>query len=66
MENNFISATINWRNADVHCPKSENGPIVYCTTNKKVGTLKSVRNQWEWLKEKYSIKWWCYQSEIVL
>ena len=22
-------------------------------------------SHWEWLKEKYNIKWWCYQWEIL-
>lgn len=60
-----IEITIEWKNADVYFPESENDPIVYCTANKKIGTIKSVKNHWNWLKEKYNIKWWCYQWEIV-
>ena len=64
MENNFI-LTIEWKNADVYSPELKNEPIVYCTAKKKIGTLKSVENHWDWLKEKYNIKWWCYQWRIV-
>ena len=62
MENNFI-LTLEWKNADIYF--LENEPIVYCTENKKIGTLKSVKNHWNWLKEKYNIKWWCYQWTIL-
>jgi hypothetical protein len=64
MENNF-TLTIEWKNADVYCPELKNEPIVYCTAKRKIGTLKSVENHWDWLKEKYNIKWWCYQLRIV-
>ena len=55
MEDKF-TLTIEWKNADIYFPELENDPIVYCTANKKIGTIKSVKNQWGWLKEKYNIK----------
>lgn len=56
MENNF-TLTIEWKNANIYFPELENKPIVYCTAKKKVGTLKFVKNYWDWFKEKYNIKW---------
>lgn len=64
MENNFI-LTLEWKNADVYFPELQNEPIIYCTVNKKIGVLKSVKTHWNWLKEKYNIKWWCYQWRIL-
>ena len=64
MENNII-LSIEWKNADIYFPELENEPIVYCTANKAIGTLKSVENNWESLKEKYNIKRWCYQWRMV-
>ena len=43
MENNFI-LTIEWKNADISFPELENEPIIYCTANKAIGTIKSVEN----------------------
>ena len=34
-----------WKNADVYFPELENEPIVYCTANKKIGTIKSVKKK---------------------
>lgn len=42
MENNFI-LSIEWKNADIYFPELENEPIVYCTANKEIGSLKSVK-----------------------
>lgn len=60
-----FALTIEWKNADADFPGLKNEPIVYCTAKKKVGTLKAVGNHWDWLKEKYNIKWWCYQMRLV-
>jgi len=64
MMNNFRT-TINWLNADVHRPEQTNEPIIYCTVNNKIGVLKEVKDHWTWLKEKYHIKYWCYQYYII-
>lgn len=64
MENNFI-LMIEWKNADIYFPELKNEPIVYCTANKEIGTLKSIENNWEDFKEKYNIKWWSYQWRMV-
>lgn len=64
MENNF-KVTLEWKNADVYFPEITNEPIIYCTVNDKIGVLKEVKNHWNWLKEKYNIKWWCYQWRIL-
>ena len=50
MENNFI-LTIEWKNADIYFPELENEPIVYCTANKEIGTLKSVETIGNCLKK---------------
>ena len=50
MENKFI-LTLEWKNADVYFPELTHEPIIYCTANKKIGTLKSVENHWDWLKK---------------
>lgn len=44
-------------------PGSVHSPILYCTTNGKLGTLKEVRD-WDWQCKKYSIKYWTYQNDI--
>ena len=35
-------------------------PIIYWTSNDKCGIFKNTKNKnhWEWLVEKYSIKYW--------
>lgn len=63
MDNNFRT-TINWLNADVHFPEQSNEPIIYCTSNNKIGVFKDTNN-WKFLKDKYHIKWWCYQYYII-
>ena len=51
-----------WYEARVFAPV--NRPIIYFTTNGKAGVLKGVRHDWKWLREKYAIEYWAYQSEI--
>ena len=50
MENNII-LSIEWKNADIYFPELENEPIVYCTANKEIGTLKSVKTIGNHLKK---------------
>lgn len=62
---------MNWCKADISpdivgC----NGcAIIYCTTNKKLGVFKEGKvkdkKEWEWLVDKYSIKYWTTQAEII-
>lgn len=48
-------------------PKIFNKDIVCLTTNNKVMTFKvrRVERDWKWLCEKYSIKYWCFLSELI-
>jgi len=64
--NNSIS-TINWQNADIYIPEESNEGIIYCTVNNKIGTFNDIKNinHWNFLKDKYHIKWWCYQWKIL-
>jgi hypothetical protein len=41
--------------------------IVCLTANNKVMTLKAkqVDRDWNWLCEKYNIKYWCFLSELI-
>ena len=73
VDNNTILLTIAWKNADVYTPQDIELPIIYCTGNNKMGVFKNTYglmngkpySHWKWLKEKYNIKWWCYQWEIL-
>ena len=58
-------------------PSNFNEPIIYVTGNNKVGTLKNTADflggdetnkfsGFEWLREKYNIKYWCYQSQLAI
>lgn len=62
---NIFRTTITWNNADVYIPDQKEEPIIYCTANNKIGVLSGIKHQWSWLKEKYHIKWWCYQYYII-
>ncbi len=44
-----------------------NRDIVCLTANNKVMTFKArrVERDWRWLCEKYSIKYWCFLSELM-
>lgn len=63
---------------DASCPPEEiEEPIVCCTTNNKILTFKEtikryslndnivVESSWEWIKEKYNIKKWVYQRDLI-
>lgn len=63
MENKII-INISWKNADIYSPVENEEPVVYYTINNKIGTLKNT-NSWSFYKEKYKIKWWIYQYEIL-
>ena len=70
-----VTKEIKWMDAK-ECPSDMNEPILYCTKNNKLGTFKNTvgyyggdvstaHSDWEWLSEKYSVKYWTYQSEIL-
>lgn len=69
VENNTIYSKLIWQNAEVFRPIILDEPILYCTTNGKLGTLKNIRSgvnsHWDFLKEKYHIAWWVYQYTIT-
>jgi hypothetical protein len=57
-------------------PSDFNKPILYITANGKMGTLKDTASflggdetkkfsGFERLRDKYNIKWWCYQSDLT-
>lgn len=78
-----IIKEIEWRDAKKDGgPSDMYAPILYCTTNNKLGTFKNTvgyhgtvgiyggdviaaHSDWKWLSEKYSVKYWTYQSEIL-
>lgn len=72
MDNTLLLKMV-WRNAEVYYPTDIERPILYCTKNNKLGVFKDTAtllygkpcSHWDWLKEKYSIKCWLYQDEII-
>ena len=73
---NSVIKEIEWRDAKDGGPSDMYAPILYCTTNNKLGTFKNTvgyyggdvstaHSDWEWLSNKYSVKYWTYQSEIL-
>ena len=58
------SATEMWHRSDTFEPAD--APIVYFTGKGKAGTLRGIKHSWEWLVEKYNIRYWAYQSEVYL
>jgi hypothetical protein len=58
-----VKCTVMWMPISID-PGSASFPIVYCTNNGKLGTIKRVDN-WKWLCEKYNIKYWTYQNDII-
>lgn len=61
---------------DIVAPADFEAPVVYCSSNNKIGTLKNTyaiiggdtskkHSNWEWLVEKYRIKCWTYQSDLL-
>lgn len=74
MENNYIVREVDWRTSDT-APSNIEAPILYCTGNRKLGVLKHTSStvvgnpvpfsDWDWLVDKYSIKYWTYSNEII-
>ena len=68
-----ITTQIKWRSVEV-APSDIRSSVIYCTAKGKVGVLKDTLakitgdptpvSKWEWLSEKYNIKWWAYSDEI--
>ena len=62
---------MNWCKAEISPDRAgcEGCAIIYCTANNKLGTFKEGkvkdRRDWEWLVDKYSIKYWTTQEEII-
>lgn len=60
-----IKCTVQWMPVEIG-PGSTEQSILYCTRNGKLGVFKELGNgDWKWLCEKYGIKYWTYQNEIV-
>ena len=57
-----IKTTIEWYNKE-NCPENDR-PILAYTANKKIMTIKNVRDDWKWYADKYAIDWWAYQDKI--
>ena len=68
-----------WKSPDI-IPGDYQSPILCMTGNRKLMTLKDTMgmtvdhtqksgyrygSNWSWYVEKYNIKYWCYQSELV-
>ena len=77
MSRDFGTVTkFRWVSASIE-PSSIFEPIIYQTNNNKLGVFKNTcsmyngdestaHSNWYWLKNKYSIKYWTYQSELIL
>ena len=69
-----ITTQIEWKSAEL-APSDIRLPVIYCTAKGKVGVLKDTLakitgnptpvSKWEWLSEKYNIKWWVYSDELT-
>lgn len=46
-------------------PMLKEEPLVYVTANGKMGTFKKTGKNWRWYAEKYNVKYWAYQRDIV-
>lgn len=46
-------------------PMMTEQPLVYVSANGKMGTFKKVDKNWRWYAEKYNVKYWAYQRDIV-
>ena len=58
-----------WKRTDI-IPGDYQSPILCMTGNGKLMTLKDTSSSlggsnWSWYVEKYNIKYWCYQSELI-
>ena len=66
-----------WVDASI-APDDWYAPILYVSANNKLCTLKDTVgwyggkpdesphfSNWEWYREKYHIKYWIYQSEVL-
>ena len=67
-----------WNSANF-APADWYAPILYISGNNKIGVLKDTvswlggewkdkskhYSDWEWLKDKYNIKFWVYQSQLL-
>lgn len=54
---------IKWYSVDITPEK--NSAIVYVSANKKVGTFKEIRGNWDRYVEKWNIKYWTYTSNLT-
>ena len=70
------TVTFEWRDV-LETPDDFELPVVYCTAKNKIGTLKNTygmyggdentkHSNWYWLREKYYIKYWVYQKDLIL
>lgn len=67
--------TFTWNDADI-VPDNFELPVVYCTGNNKISTFKNTYGMYgrdestkhssqEWLREKYNVKYWTYQKDLI-
>jgi hypothetical protein len=59
-----MKITFTWIDA-AETPSETDIPIIYATSNGKLGTLKKTGTNWDWYKEKYGIAYWAYQRSIL-
>ena len=67
--------TFVWNDADI-VPDDFELPVIYLTINNKIGSFKNTyglyggdestkHSNWDRLKEKYNIKYWIYQKDLL-
>ena len=76
---NFPEVTFRWNYA-TEAPTDFYKPVVYITKNNKIAVFKDTvswtggdakdktkhYSNWEWLREKYNIKYWVYQEDLLV
>ncbi len=69
------TVTFVWNDADI-VPDNFELPVVYCTSNNKIASFKNTygmyngdestkHSNWDWLREKYNVKYWVYQKDLI-
>lgn len=69
------TVTFEWKDADI-APDDFELPVVYCTGNNKIASFKNTygmyngdestkHSNWNWLREKYNVKYWVYQKDLL-
>ena len=70
-----MTAHFNWNDTNLE-PENIEEPILVCTKNNKLiafkdtmsyknGDLSKPISVWKWMVDKYKIKFWVYQYEVI-